>query len=68
MSADTFRPNTNVSPRDIAIKPALQNHPVPADVAVERRPSGAISSANPSGGYVSPGALSRKQATNPRAV
>jgi hypothetical protein len=57
MAADTFRPETKMTPREIAIPaaPSLQlNQPLPSGVRVERREAGAVNSAHPAGGYIGP--------------
>jgi hypothetical protein len=54
MSADSYKPQTGLSPAQIAVppKPAMTNQPLPSGVAVERREAGAVNSANPAGGYI----------------
>jgi hypothetical protein len=43
-------------PASPAVKP---NHPIPAGARVERQPSGAVNSPNPSGGEVRPSDYSK---------
>jgi hypothetical protein len=55
MTANTYEPQTNLTPSGIA-RPkggAMPNHPLPPGVRVERRESGAVNSANEgAGGYL----------------
>ncbi len=63
MSADTYKPNTKMTPAKIAIPaaPALMpNHPKPMP-SVERQPVGAVNSPNEAGGYVGPAAFKHSQ-------
>jgi hypothetical protein len=60
---NTYRPETTLTPAQIATGPlavANPNHPIPAGLRfkVERRPSETRNSANPNGGYVSPADIS----------
>ena len=62
MSADSYKPNTGMSPADIAIppKPAATNQPHVADVKMYNRDPGAVNSANQgAGGYVDPKRLAK---------
>jgi hypothetical protein len=55
MSADSYKPQTGLSPAQIAVppKPAMTNQPLPSGVPVERREAGAINSPNTgAGGYI----------------
>jgi hypothetical protein len=54
MSADSYKPNTTMTPASIAVPavPSLNlGQPLPTGVSVERREAGAVNSANPAGGY-----------------
>ena len=65
MSSDTYKPTTNLTPREIAnpTSAAMPNQPIPASVAgvVQRQADGRLNSSRESGGYVGPGAFKQNR-------